>query len=120
LPQFNLGTVVLLLVVAAGGAWAAGLWRPHYENGRLSLRLLRPGRELIAFEFRDTWLLLLLALLMGWSVAAAVEHSAWVPDTAGRLIPALALATVLGWLLATARFPRFGYLLASVLVRPTC
>jgi len=120
LPQFNPGTVVLLLVVALGGAWAAGLWRPRYENGRLSLRVFKSGTELAAFEFRDTWLLLLLALVMGWAVAAAVEHSAWVPDTEGRLVPALALATVLGWLLTTARFSRLAYLLGSLPVLVVC
>jgi transglutaminase-like putative cysteine protease len=120
LPQFNPGTVVLLLLAILGGAWAAGLWRPRYENGWLSLRLSKSGRQLAAFEFRDTWLLLALALLMGWAVAAAVEHSAWVPDTEGRLIPALALATVLGWLLATARFSRAAYLLASLPVLVIC
>ena len=123
MPQFNPGTVVLLLVAALGVAWGAGLWRPGYENGRLSLRLLKSGRELAAFEFRDTWLLLTLTLVMGWGVAAAVEHSAWVPGspgTDGRLIPALALATVLGWLLATARVSRLGYLLASIPVLLIC
>jgi transglutaminase-like putative cysteine protease len=120
LPQFNPGTVVLLLVVALGGAWAAGLWRPRYDSGRLSLCIFKSGRELVAFELRDTWLLLALALVMGWAVAAAVEHSAWVPETEGRLIPALAFATVLGFLLATARFSRGAYLLASLPVLVIC
>ena len=120
MPQFNAGTVVLLLVVAVVGAWAAGLWRPQFENGRLSLRLFKSGREAVAFELRDTWLLLVLALLMGWAVSAAVEHSAWVPGTDGRLVPGLALATVLGWLMATARFSRAAYLVASLPVVVIC
>ena len=120
LLQFNPGTVVLLLVAALGVTWGAGLWRPRYDSGRLSFRIFKSSRELVAFEFRDTWLLLSLALLMGWAISAAVEHSAWVPDTEGRLVPALALATVLGWLLATARFSRAAYLLASVPVLFIC
>ena len=119
MPQFNPGTLLLLLAAALGGAAMAGLWRPYYENGRLSLRL-KSGRQLAAFEVRDTGLLLLLALLMGWAVAAAVEHSAWVPGTEGRLIPAVALASLLGWVLATARFSRIAYLLASLAVLAIC
>jgi transglutaminase-like putative cysteine protease len=119
LPQFNPGTLLLLLAAAVGGASVAGLWRPYYENGRLSLRL-KSGRQLAAFEVRDTGLLLLLALLMGWAVAAAVEHSAWVPGTEGRLIPGVALASLLGWVLATARFSRIAYLLASLPVLVIC
>src|SRR5207248_1020673 len=87
LPQVNPGTIVLLLVAAIGAAWAAGLIRPHYEDGRLTLRAFRAGRVFAAFDFRDTGLLLLLALTMGWAVAAAVERSQWVPGTEGRLLP---------------------------------
>ena len=120
MPQFNPGTVALLLAVAIGGAWAAGLWRPRFENGRLSLWVLKSSREVVAFDFRDTGLLLALALLMGWAVAIAVEQGGWVADSGGRLVPAMALATVLGWLLATARFSRLGYLLGSLPVLIVC
>src|SRR5438270_13764526 len=78
LPQVNSGTIVLLLVAAIGAAWAAGLIRPRYEDGRLTLRAFRAGRVFASFDFRDTGLLLLLALTMVWAVAAAVERSQWV------------------------------------------
>src|SRR6266550_1655562 len=114
LPQVNPGTIVLLLVAAIGAAWAAGLIRPHYEDARLTLRAFRAGRVLASFDFRDTGLLLLLALTMGWAVAAAVERSQWVPGTEGRLVPAMAITTLLGWLLITAGLSRLAYLLASI------
>ena len=114
MPQVNPGTIFLLLLAAIGAAWAAGLIRPHYEDGRLTLGVLRAGRVLATFDFRDTGLLLLLALTMGWAVAAAVERSQWVPSTDGRLVPALAITTLLGWLLAVAGLSRLAYLLASI------
>src|SRR5256885_11216052 len=114
LPQVNPGTILLLLVAAIGAAWAAGLIRPHYEEGRLTLRAFRAGRVFATFDFRDTGLLLLLALTMGWAVAAAVERSEWVPGTDGRLVPAVAIATVLGWLLVAAGLSRLACLLASM------
>ena len=114
LPQVNPATIALLLVAALGAAWAAGLVRPHYEEGRLTLRVSRAGRVVASLDLRDTWLLLALALLMGWAVAAAVERSAWVPDTEGRLVPALALASVLGWIFVCAGLHRLAYGIASV------
>src|SRR5207245_11745503 len=99
---------------AIGAAWAAGLIRPHYEDGRLTLRAFRAGRVFAAFDFRDTGLLLLLAMTMGWAVAAAVERSQWVPNTDGRLVPAVAITTLLGWLLVAAGLSRLSYLLASI------
>src|SRR5439155_18834857 len=114
LPQVNPGTIVLLLVAAIGAAWAAGLIRPHYEDGRLTIRAFRAGRVFATFDFRDTGLLLLLALMMGWAVATAVERSQWVPGTQGRLVPAVAITTLLGWLLVAAGLSRLAYLLASI------
>src|SRR5260370_3732835 len=112
LPQVNAGTILLLLVAILGGAWAAGLCRPRYEDGRLTLQVLRSGRVLATFDLRDTGLLLLLALVMGWAVAAAVEKSQWVPGTEGRLVPALSIATVLGWIFIVAGFPPIAYFVA--------
>src|SRR2546428_3213366 len=91
LPQVNPGTIFLLLLAAIGAAWAAGLIRPHYEDGRLTLGVLRAGRVLATFDFRDTGLLLLLALTMGWAVAAAVGGPPWGPSPDGRPGPAPAL-----------------------------
>ena len=116
MPQVNPATVGLLVVALLGAAWAAGLLRAQYEDGRATIRVTRAGRVLVTFDLRDTWLLLALALLMGWAVAAAVERSAWVPgfDTEGRLVPALALTTVLGWIFACAGLRRFAYGIASL------
>jgi transglutaminase-like putative cysteine protease len=114
LPQVNPGTIFLLALVAFGAAWAAGLLRPHYADGRLTLRVFRAGRVLATFDLRDTGLLLLLALMMGWAVAAAVEKSAWVPDTEGRLVPALTITTLFGWIFIIAGISRIGYLLGSI------
>jgi transglutaminase-like putative cysteine protease len=114
LPQFNLGTVILLAVVVLGGAWAAGLLRARLEDGRLTIRVFRAGRVVATLDFRDTGVLLALALVMGWAVAIAVERSGWVPDTEGRLVPALALTSLLGWIFVIAGFRRLAYLIACV------
>jgi transglutaminase-like putative cysteine protease len=114
LLQVNAGTIVLLLVAAIGGAWAAGLFRPHHEDGRLTFRVGRAGRVLATFDLRDTGLLLVLALAMGWAVAAAVERSQWVPNTEGRLVPAVAITTLLAWLLIAAGLSRLAFLLAAI------
>jgi transglutaminase-like putative cysteine protease len=117
LPQVNPATIALLVVALLGAGWAAGLLRGRYEDGRATLRVTRAGRVVVTLNVRDTWLLLLLSLLMGWAVAAAVERSAWVPgfDTDGRLVPALALTGVLGWLVICAGVRRYAYGIASVL-----
>src|SRR5438445_13550580 len=98
LPQVNPATIALLVVALLGAAWAAGLLRAHYEEGRATLRVTRADRVLVTLNVRDTWLLLALSLLMGWAVAAAVERSAWVPgfDTDGRLVSLPGSWSVLG------------------------
>jgi hypothetical protein len=117
LPQVNPATIALVAAILLGAAWAAGLVRVGYEEGRATLHVTRAGRVVVMLNVRDTWLLLGLALLMGWAVAAAVERSAWVPDysTDGRLVPALALTSVLGWLFTCAGLRRFAYGIASLL-----
>ena len=64
MPQVNPATIALLVVALLGAAWAAGLLRAHYEEGRATLRVTRAGRVLITLNARDTWLLLALSLLM--------------------------------------------------------
>lgn len=114
MPQVNPATALLAVVVILAAAWAAGLLRVQYADGRLSVRFWRSSRVAASFELRDTWLLLGLTLVMGWAVAAAVERSAWVPDTDGRLVPAFALATFIGWVFSVARFSRVGYVVAAL------
>ncbi|HET9848140.1 MAG TPA: transglutaminaseTgpA domain-containing protein [Candidatus Dormibacteraeota bacterium] len=114
MPLFNPETIALLVLAVLAAAWAGGVFRPDYADGRLSLRVWRGRRLLVTFDFRDSWLLLGIVLLMGWSVAATVERSAWVPGSDGKLVPALALAGVLGWLFASSGVSRLGYLLLSL------
>jgi hypothetical protein len=108
--QVNLGTVILLLAALGGAAWATGLLRAQFHEGQLLVSAGRAPRVILRFDFRDTWLLLAFALIMGWAVAAAVERSAWVPDSGGRLVPAVVLAALLGWIFSTLRFSRGIYL----------
>ena len=112
--QVNPGTIFLLLTAALVAAWAAGLIRLTVQDGRLHVRAVR-SRLTASFELRDSWLLLAFGLVLGWAVAAAVERSAWVPQTDGRLVPALALAAGLGWLFVAARASRAAYLLLGLL-----
>ena len=115
MPQVSPTTALLAIAVLLGVGWATGLLRPRYDEGRLSVTVWRRNRALIAFDLRDAWFLLALALLMGWAVATAVEHSAWVPETEGRLVPAMALAMVVGWVVTSARGSRLAYLVASLI-----
>lgn len=114
MPQFSPATVVLLVIAVLGAAWLAGLLKLAYDEGRLTVRLLRSGRIGTTFDLRDTWLSLGLAMAMGWAVAAAVERSAWVPDTEGRLVPAMAAAMVVGWIAIVSRATRRTYLVGSL------
>jgi transglutaminase-like putative cysteine protease len=114
-PQFNFATVLLLALIIGAAAWAAGLLRVQYEEGRLTIFISRARRLRLRFDLRDSWLLFAFALTMGWAVAAAVEHSAWVPDTQGRLVPALALGVAIGWLLVILGASRRTYFAASLL-----
>lgn len=112
--QVSPGTILLLLAALLAAAWAAGILRARLEDGRLTLQLGR-GRGRLTLELRDSWLLLSFALILGWGVGAAVEHSAWVPGTDGRMVPAVALATGLGWLMIAAGAARGAYLLGSLI-----
>ncbi|HEY0491968.1 MAG TPA: transglutaminase domain-containing protein [Candidatus Dormibacteraeota bacterium] len=105
MPRFSPALLVALTAAALAGLWLLRLVLPSYEDGRLTLRIWRRSRPVASFELRDTWLLLGLAIVMGWSVAAAVERAAWVTASDGRLVPAMTIATVLCWVLATSRLP---------------
>jgi transglutaminase-like putative cysteine protease len=106
LPPFSPALLLAVGVAGLVGIFALRLVEPVYEDGRLALRVLRRRRAVVSFDLRDTWLLLGLAVVMGWAVAAAVERAAWVTASDGRLVPAMAIATVLGWMLAVSRLPR--------------
>ena len=114
LPQFSPAMIAMIVAAALGGALASGVIAVRYDDGRLTIRLFRQARVALAFALRDTGLLLLLALVLGWAVAAAVERSGWVNGSDGRLVPALAIATVIGWILAAGHASRGGYLLWSI------
>ncbi|HEY8735560.1 MAG TPA: transglutaminase domain-containing protein [Candidatus Dormibacteraeota bacterium] len=113
MPPFSPALLVLLAGLAFAGAWATRLIHLGYDDGRFTIGLFRQARLVVAFNLRDTWLLLGLAIVMGWAVAAAVERAAWVPFSEGRLVPAMAIATLIGWALAVSPLSRLGFLLGS-------
>jgi len=96
--------LVLLAVAIGAGAWAAGLIRVRAEQGVVQFGIGPRSRVSVTLDFRDSWLLLVLALGLGWAVATAVHKSAWVAGSE-RLVPGLAVATVGGWLLAARGLP---------------
>ncbi|HEY9288179.1 MAG TPA: transglutaminase domain-containing protein [Candidatus Dormibacteraeota bacterium] len=114
MPQVNPGTVFLLLGALLVAGWLAGLLRIRYEDGLLTVSFRGSPRVALRFDLRDLFALLAFALVMGWAVAGAVEHSDWLPGTEGRLVPAMAFATAAGFVFASLRFSRLGYLLGSI------
>ena len=111
---FSPALLPALVVVAVVVAWALRLVEPRYEEGRLTFRFFRRAPVVAAFTVRDTWLLLGLAIVMGWAVAAAVERAAWVSSSGGRLVPAMTIGIVIGWVLAVSPISRLGYLVGTI------
>ncbi len=114
LPPFSPALLALLAGVALAAAWATRLIQLRYDDGRFTVGLFRQARLVAAFNLRDTWLLLGLAIVMGWTVAAAVERAAWVSSSDGRLVPAMAIATLIGWALAVSPLSRLGFFLGCL------
>ena len=115
MPPFSPALAIALAALAVVGAWRLGLVGLGIAEGVITIRLLRRGRISPAFTYRDTWLLLGLALMMGWAVAAAVERAAWVSSSDGRLVPAIAIGTLIGWALAISGLARLGFLASGAL-----
>ncbi|MDQ6882762.1 MAG: transglutaminase domain-containing protein [Candidatus Dormibacteraeota bacterium] len=111
MPLFNPALLIALAVVAIAAAWALHLIEIDHDDGRLRLRFFR--RASVTFALRDTWLLLGLAIVMGWAVAAALESAAWVSSSEGHLVPAIAIGTVIGWVLAISPLSRLGFITAG-------
>jgi len=114
LPLFSPALLLAIVIAGLAGLFLLRLVEALYAEGQLKIRLFRRQRPVATFDLRDTWMLLLLSVVMGWAVAAAVERAAWVTDSDGRLVPAMAIAVILGWVLAVSRFPRVFSLLAGI------
>ena len=114
MPPFSPALLLALAVAAVVGLFLLRLVETVYVEGQLRIHLFRRQGPVATFDLRDTLMLLLLSVVMGWAVAAAVERAAWVTNSDGRLVPAMAIATILGWALAIGRFPRPFSLLAAV------
>ena len=113
MPPVSPGLVLVVVIVLLSAALAVGLFGVAYDEGQLAVRLSRGGRLSLTFDLRDTWFLLLLVITLGWSVAAAVDHSDWVAGSE-KVTPAIVIATLIGWALALTRVRRVVYLLLTI------
>ncbi|HYM49051.1 MAG TPA: transglutaminaseTgpA domain-containing protein [Candidatus Limnocylindrales bacterium] len=106
---------VLIVAVVLGGSVlvATGLVRPRLQDGSFLVAIPRRSAPLLAFRHRDTWLLLGLLALLGWTVATALDRSGWEPGS-GILIPAIFLAGLTGWALAISRVSGRWFIAASL------
>jgi transglutaminase-like putative cysteine protease len=98
LPIFSPNLLILAAIVLAGGLLASGVVRLRDEDGTFLVVVRRRPRPLLSVRHRDTWLLLGLIVVLGWAVATALDRT-WGVTGSDRLIPAMFLATVIGWLL---------------------
>ncbi len=112
MPAFNPAALILLGLALAGGLVLLGVLRVRYDEGLVAVNVGRADRPVVTADFRDAWLLLLLALGLGWSVTTALDRSGWVPGT-DRLVPAILIATLLAWLFALGARSRARFLLLT-------
>jgi len=115
LPPINQTTMLAGLAGLLLLGWLSGALRVRTEDGvaRLTGSLLR--NRSLEFDFRDTWLLLALVVVLGWSIASALQNSSWVPGSE-RLPAAVVVAITVGWLLAVSRLSRRAFLLVGLAV----
>jgi transglutaminase-like putative cysteine protease len=100
-------------VIGGGTLLALGVIRVRVADGSLLIYIQRREGPVLAFRHRDSWLLLGLTVVLGWTVATALDRSGWVTGS-DVLIPAIFLATVLGWVLAISRISGRWFLLVSL------
>lgn len=112
-PIFS-GLTILIVVALILGLLGTGRLRTQEEDGRLLVLVGENRRTIAAFAHRDSWLLLGLAVLLGWSAAAALDHSNLVAGSE-QLIPATVISVVVGWGLAITGVRRLGFILLSLL-----
>jgi hypothetical protein len=113
LPPVNQTTLLAALAGLVVVAWLSGMVRVQSEDGVARIGVLR--RWSVEFDFRDTWLLLGLVVILGWSVATALQQSNWAPGS-DRLPAAVLVAVLAGWLAAVSRLSRRGFALIGLLV----
>jgi transglutaminase-like putative cysteine protease len=113
LPRVNQTTLLAALIGLLVVAWLSGLIRVRSEDGVVRLGVLR--RWSVEFDFRDTWLLLGLVVILGWSVATALQQSNWAAGS-DRLPAAVLVAVVAGWLAAVSRLSRRGFVVVGLVV----
>ncbi len=113
MPPVNQTTLLAALAGLVVVAWLSGLVRVRSEDGVARIGVLR--RWSLEFDFRDTWLLLGLVVILGWSVATALQQSNWAPGS-DRLPAAVLVAVLAGWLAAVTRLSRRGFVLIGLLV----
>lgn len=113
MPPVSPGLILLVAIVLVSAAFALGIFGVGYDEGQLAVRLSRGGRLAVTFDLRDTWFLLLLVIILGWSVAAAVDHSAWVQGSE-KVTPAIVISSLIAWALALTRVRRVIFLLLSI------
>jgi hypothetical protein len=108
-----------LIRLALGGAIAAlillGWLSVGADEWQVRIGFLR--RFSVTLDFRDTWILLGLVIVLGWAAGSAVDRSAWVPGSE-RLVSAFLLAVLVSWLLALMRVRLAAYLILAVAAIP--
>lgn len=112
MPPVNRTTVLAALAGLIILAWLTGLLRVRAEDGvvRFTFGLVRKGS--FDLDFRDTWLLLALVVILGWSIATALDKSNWVAGS-DRLPAAVLVAVVVGWLAAISNLSRRRFILVG-------
>lgn len=115
MPAVNQTTVLAALAGLVVVAWLTGLLRVEAEEGLVRLRFGRGRQRSLEIDFRDSWLLLALAVILGWSIGTALAQSNWVPGS-DRFPAAILVAVVVGWLAAISRLSRRAYAVVAGVV----
>jgi transglutaminase-like putative cysteine protease len=93
-----------------------GLVVVSVEDWQVRIRLLR--RFSLRLDFRDTWTLLGLVIVLGWASATALDRAGWVGGS-DRLISAFLFSVLAAWLLTLMGARLAVYLVLAVAAIPS-